>query len=311
MLRSTPMLLLGLIAGLRLAGPIAAQPIPALPGAQMQVQPPPAQAPPGFQLNRLEQTNLDLVLNAWQQHSAQINTFRCEFDRLDYNFAFGPAPNIALFVNKGELSFERPDKGSFQITEMKKWRDDPVPPGQPPPAERTGTHVVDPQAVGEHWVCDGKSIYEYRHIDKQLVVRPIPPQMQGQSIVDGPLPFLFGAEPAKLKARYWLRINSNPPQPVPNAIYIEALPRAQADAANYSQVDVILDRQQFLPKAMQVHLPDRSRNVYLFKLEEASINSRWEQIKALLTPPVLRPGWKRVVKPMPQQQAARAAPPPR
>lgn len=311
MLRSTPMLLLGLITGLLPVSPAFSQPLQAPPQVLAPVQPAPAQAPPGFQLNRLEQAELDIVLTAWQQRSAQINTFRCEFERLDYNFAFGPAPNIPLFVNQGELSFERPDKGSFQITEMKKWQLAAVPPGQPQPAQLVGNWIVDPDAVGEHWVCDGKNIYEYRHIDKQLVVRPIPPDMQGQSIVDGPLPFLFGAQPAKLKARYWLRINNNPPQPDPNEIWIEALPRGQADAANYSKVEVLLDRQQSLPKAMQVHMPDKSRNVYKFKLEEASINSRWEQIKALLTPPVLRPGWKRVVEPMPQQQAARPAPPPR
>ena len=60
-------------------------------------------------------------------------------------------------------------------------------------------------AIGEHWVCDGENVYEYRHDQKQLVVRPIPPAMQGQAIVDGPLPFLFGAEADKLKARYWMR----------------------------------------------------------------------------------------------------------
>ena len=49
-------------------------------------------------------------------------------------------------------------------------------------------------------------MFEYRHDQKQLVERPIPPQLQGQAIVDGPLPFLFGAEAAKLKARYWMRI---------------------------------------------------------------------------------------------------------
>ena len=59
-------------------------------------------------------------------------------------------------------------------------------------------------------MCDGKSVFEYRHQDKHLVERPIPKELQGQSIVDGPLPFLFGAEAAKLKARYWLRIAEHP-----------------------------------------------------------------------------------------------------
>ena len=60
-----------------------------------------------------------------------------------------------------------------------------------------GDWIVKKDAIGEHWVCDGQNVYEYRHDQKQLVVRPIPPAMQGKAIVDGPLPFLFGAEAAQ------------------------------------------------------------------------------------------------------------------
>ena len=75
-----------------------------------------------------------------------------------------------------------------------------MPPGQQPPQPAKGDWVKQTDAIGEHWVCDGKSVFEYRHDQKQLVERPIPPQLQGKAIVDGPLPFLFGAEAAKLKA---------------------------------------------------------------------------------------------------------------
>ena len=34
----------------------------------------------------------------------------------------------------------------------------------------------------------------------------MPPELQGKAIVDGPLPFLFGADAQKLKQRYYLRI---------------------------------------------------------------------------------------------------------
>ena len=73
--------------------------------------------------------------------------------------------------------------------------------GQAPPAQAQGNWVKQENAIGEHWVCDGTSIYEYRTEQKQLVERPIPKEMQGKAIVDGPLPFLFGAEAAKLKQR--------------------------------------------------------------------------------------------------------------
>jgi TIGR03009 family protein len=282
----------------------AAQSAPAAGQPAAGAQPASVQVPAGFQLNVLEQTRLDAVLAKWQAESAKVSTFRCPFERWEYNAAFGPAPNVPLFKNQGELSFEKPDKGSFQITKVLKWKETPAAPGQPPPRERTGDWVADPNAVGEHWVCDGKNVYEYRHDQKQLVVRPIPPQLQGKAIVDGPLPFLFGADAAKLKARYWLRLDEAYNQANPNQILIDALPRFQADAANYRQVQVILNQATLLPEAMQVHLPNHDRNVYMFDLQKAKVNGLWQQIKNLFAPPELLPGWQRVVEEMPVQQAA-------
>src|SRR5690606_37857906 len=135
--------------------------------------------------------------------------------------------------------------------------------------------------VGEHWVCDGKSVFEYRHEQKQLVERPIPPSMQGQAIMDGPLPFLFGAERNKLMARYWLRVMGE----TNNEIWLEALPKDQRDAANFKSVKVILDRQQILPKAMEVNPPDGIRHVYKFDLAKASINSPLARLGALFSRP--------------------------
>ena len=230
--------------------PIAQQPPAAQAGA---IQPQAMQPPTGFQLNALQQAALNQVLTTWQKDkAANITTFKCSFERLEYDVAFGPSPNIPLNKNKGELSFGKPDKGSFRISEVRTWQANPVPPGGPPPAQIQGDWVVQPNAIGEHWVCDGKSVFEYRHDQKQLVERPIPPQLQGQAIVDGPLPFLFGADPAKLQARYWMRVEQ---QPNPNQIWLTALPKFQAQAADFKAVEVILDRQRMLPATCRCTCP--------------------------------------------------------
>jgi len=284
--------------------------------AQLQAQQPspsqqslPPQAPPGFQLNQLEQAYLDEVLAAWQRESGKIITFECSFQRLEYNVAFGPGPNIPLNVNKGQLSYHRPDKGSFQITEIKTFQAKPAPPGQPQPDKIEGDWVKQPNAVGEHWVCDGKAVYEYRHEQKQLVERPIPPHLQGQGIADGPLPFLFGAEPEKLKQRYWMRIEQQLNKD-PNVIWIVAQPKGQAQAADFSKVEVMLDRQRLLPTAMQVHLPNGSRHVYLFDIANAEVNSPLARLGAIFQRPRVPLGWQRVVEEMPVQQAAQPNAPP-
>ncbi|MCA9240387.1 MAG: hypothetical protein KDA37_09315, partial [Planctomycetales bacterium] len=155
------------------------------------VTPTEPQPPAGFELNDQEQNYLDQVLDLWERSSAQVQTFSCPFVRYTYD-AFSPAAHIASSIQEGEVSYQKPDKGSFKISKVHRWQADPVPPGfQGPPK---GKHVLDENAIGEHWVCDGKSVFEYKYDQKQLVERPIPPHLQGKSIVDGPLPFLFGAE---------------------------------------------------------------------------------------------------------------------
>jgi TIGR03009 family protein len=269
----------------------------------------PVQVPNGFQLNPLQQAELDQVLTAWQNQSAKISTFKCDFERWEYNLVFGPSRDIPLNKNKGELSFGRPDKGSFRITEINTWKENSPPPGQPASVEKQGTWVPQPNAIGEHWVCDGKSVFEYRHDQKHLVERQIPPQFQGQAIVDGPLPFLFGADAEKLKARYWMRLEQQ--QQNSQQIWLVALPKSQAQAADFRAVEVILDRQRLLPTHMQVHLPNGDRHVYTFNIASASINSPLQKLQSFFTRPRLPGSWKRIVEQMPMEQAAQPGPAPR
>jgi len=286
-----------------LFGLLACCAAPACVVAQQAAGPP--SLPAEFQLNAIEQSYLEQVLSSWQTESAKVTIFQCPFERWEYNQAFGPGKDIPLNKNKGDLGYNKPDKGSFQITEIRTWQAKPVPPGTAPPAQAAGDWVVQPNAIGEHWVCDGENVYEYRHDQKKLIVRPIPPAMRGQAIVDGPLPFLFGAEAAKLKARYWLRAEQ-----LPNSsdILIQALPRFPADAADYRQVDVMLVRGRMMPKAMQVHLPNGDRHAYMFDVANATVNGHLQRIMALFQAPRTPWGWQKVVDELPteppQQQPA-------
>jgi TIGR03009 family protein len=170
--------------------------------------------------------------------------------------------------------------------------------------------VLQPDVIGDHWVCDGKSVYQYRPDLKQLVEHPIPPQLQGQGIVDGPLPFLFGADAAKLKERYWMKLDQQQNQD-PTQIWLVALPKFQAQAADMSEVDIILDAKMLLPLYMQVWMPNRSHHTYIFDTKNASINNPLARIQAMFQRPGVPFGWKRVVQNVPLEQAAQPAQPPR
>lgn len=257
--------------------------------------------PPGFRLTTTEQAYLDQVLDQWEAQSSQINTFSCDFTRLVYDPVFGPGVDkqtgqpIAKNQEFGTVSYQNPDKGSFHIKQVKAWD------------AKQQQHVENSNIVGERWVCDGKSVYEYKTEQKQLVERPIPPEMQGKNIADGPLPFLFGAKADDLKKRYWMKVDPRAPA---GSIWLTAMPKRRSDAMNYRSVEIMLDQQKMLPIAMRVAAPDGSKTTYTFDLPKASINSRlaatWNSLFAAPRTPW---GWERIVDTPPVAQAQQPAAP--
>jgi len=260
-----------------------------LPGQQQ----PPVQPRAPFQLNPIETAFLDQLLLSWETESGKIETYRCPFERWEYNPVFGPSMQIPFSKDLGEVSFQKPDKASFQITQVIRLENPPAGNQGQPAVPQQAKWVPQPNIVGEHYVCDGKNVYEYRHDQKQLMVRPIPLDMQGQAIVDGPLPFLFGAKAEKLKQRYWLKVQD---QPDTTQIWLVAFPKFQSDKANYDQVRLSLDRASMLPRAMEMHMPDKSRQTYIFDLGKASVNAPFQKIKNLFQAPRTPFGWKRIVE---------------
>lgn len=250
--------------------------------------------PEGFALSPAEEAYLDQVLDAWEVESDKIQTFSVTFTRMAYSQFSSIDPEtqqkIATRHEEGQVSYQKPDKGRFEITKVEAWD------------AAAGEHVENKNIVGEKWVCDGTAVYEYATEQKQLKVRPIPPDMQGECIVDGPLPFLFGAEAEKLKRRYWLKLDPRAPE---GQLWLVARPKYHQDAANYSQVELMLDRKRLLPTAMRVQAPDQTETTYVFDTANAKVNSTMARIwSQLFSAPRTPLGWKRVVEQPDTSQAA-------
>jgi TIGR03009 family protein len=212
-----------------------------------------------------EEAELDRVLQAWEERGERVKKLSAAFTRWEYNQAFGKRDeNGVLLPNRqsgGELKYFAPDKGLYRT-------------------EGDG---------GEHWVCDGTSIYYYDQAAKQLVESVLPANLQGQRITDGPLPFLFGADAERHRRRYWLRLVTPPEQVEAGYVWIEAWPRFQADAANFRTSTMILTAKDMLPYAMETVLPNDDRTVHQFR--EVAVNSIWER---RFQPPRLPAGWTHV-----------------
>ena len=86
-----------------------------------------------------------------------------------------------------------------------------------------------------------------------------------------------------LKKRYWMRIIT--PRDVRDQIWLEALPRMQADAANFSKVELILQARDLMPFAMQIYKPGgQDRDVYQFDPRTSLIDKGLDMIRDFSKP---------------------------
>ncbi|MEX2115161.1 MAG: hypothetical protein WD845_18350 [Pirellulales bacterium] len=260
-----------------------------------------------FALTTAQEQLLDQILAKWEKESSKVSTFVCKFTEFEIDPTFGPPKfNYTISESTGELTFKSPDRGEYEIYRVRKWN-----------KEKDG-YVPDDEAI-KHWMCDGKSIYEWNHREKLLNVNPLPKELQGKAIADGPLPFVFGAKADELKRRYWMR-DVTPPNNVGKQIWLEAHPKFQQDAANFQRATVILDEKTFLPKALQLFLPGiaaaagKEQAYTALAFEPPSVNNPLNTLIGKFMKPTILPfGWKWVdVKPSdaapPQETPSSSAP---
>ena len=229
-------------------------------GGQPGGNQPPLDAPPRppawLPLDPQVQRWVDDVLVEWEKVSSQVHYFECKFERWEFEPVFGPRDGkTPKSYATGDIKYQEPDKGSFRVQKLQTYVA-PAAPGEKP------RFVVPKDEFGEHWVCDGKSIFEYDNRQKKLIERILPKEMQGKAIADGPLPFLFGAKAAVINARYWIRPAPDKPQNAANEYWLEAWPKSRQDAANFKFVKIVIAQNDFMPSALSVYMPnyDAKRN---------------------------------------------------
>lgn len=240
-----------------------------------------AQAAPGvpFVLSAAEQAQLERVLQVWEQNSAKVKTFSCKLSKWHYDSVFNAGkPDQPVYQDQGELQYRAPDCGAFKIE--------------------------GPRA--EHWICDGKSIFHYQYDEKKLIETPLPEELRGEGVRNGPIPFLFGAKADEIKRRYYVRMIT--PPDVKDQIWLEAYPRYQQDAANFFRVELILSSRDMQPQAIQVFQPNGSnRDTFIFS--QIVVNDPLRFLKLNPFAPLTPLGWQKVVEKPTTTVAAQPASP--
>ena len=265
---------------------------------------PPGPLPAPFELTREEQQEVDRILKVWEQKTKHIHRFRCGFHRWEYQPQWAKqtwAKGVARAISEGVIHHQTPDKANFQVTSYVVL-DGKGADGKP--AYRREKHL-------EHWICDGKKIYEYEPRQKHVIERRLPAEWQGKNIIEGPLPFLFGAKAESLKQRYWIR--KQPPK-IENEIWLNIYPRDRQNAVNFRSVQVMLDANSFLPNGMIIVRHDESTMTFKFFDREANARRRIPKLEDLWNGtyrPRIPNDWKLVVEDgsaTPSQQKRRLIP---
>jgi TIGR03009 family protein len=215
-----------------------------------------------------EQEYLDQLLNYWEQNTKNIQRLHCEFKLFEFDSNSPFVQQVAQLAKKdirevkakastGILRYMAPDKGKYMIDMSIALTGKLNAEGQP---EMLSSEQIDMP----YWICDGETIHDYDRKNKLVTHYVIPKELRGKNIIETPLPFLFGVEAQKVKNRYWVRALTPPPlangQPNNDIFFIEAFPKYQQDAVNYSKVHIFLDRKEFLPVALIVYKTEHRDN---------------------------------------------------
>ncbi|MEX0717395.1 MAG: PASTA domain-containing protein [Planctomycetaceae bacterium] len=226
--------------------------------AQRPAAPQPAGAQPRNQLQQvpLQVQNLppelEQILHNWSRSTQQIKELHGEHKRFVYDLVF-ETENWST----GAFYYRAPDMGRIDL-EPFKYRSTHV--GNM--KDKAGQPFKLVPAQPEKWICTGQRIMQVNEQEKQVDVYPIPLANQGENIMNGPLPFLFGMPPALAKQRYHLALL---PKDNPQTCTIEARPRWKSDAEQYQKAFILLDKRTWLPIAVKLIDPAGTKEtVYEF-----------------------------------------------
>lgn len=206
------------------------------------------------QLTPAQQAEVDAVLKRWEEASRKQKRITIEFNRFEFKPAFAPQnnPKAPVRINQGKADFEASGKWMWKVDQ--DWN---------------GSKYVE-SSTPEHMVCDGQAIFEYDNANKCVTKYVMSDEMKKENMIRAMLPFLFSTDMSKLKNRYFISLL---PQSDPNRVCIQAEPRYQNEAANFSCARMMLDLRKMEPTGMQVILPNKT-DYFSYEFKKVEINPR-------------------------------------
>ena len=248
-----------LLAGLLLAGTAVGQTAPRT--ADAAKRPAPAAARAGAFSPAVE-----AVLVTWYRATKDIQRLEGGHTEIQYAKAFAVETR-----RHGQFFYEAPDRGRIDL--------------EPVDVEglKAGRNGYQLQAGSpERWICDGKGILRIDDQAKEVTPMPIPADQQGANIMDGPLPFLLGMPPEKVRRRFRVTLHRHGSKPGADVsgwlrdpkttVMLDIRPRLAQDAQNWERAEVQLTKPTFLPAAVQLTSQGGGQST-VYKFEKLKVNS--------------------------------------
>jgi len=204
------------------------------------------------------------VLEYWEAQSSRIERLQGDVLKRTYDTPFQTET-----VGEGRLFYESPDKGRLDMKSInpKDLKNMIAKRNQPDARVQRGKDGKPFRLVSgltEKWVCDGQRLISVNEEEKTAEVAELPDELQGQNIMNGPLPFLFGLPAKEAVARFDLKLVNAPSRTNPIA-KLTAFPKLRSDQQNWMAATIYLDTQKGLPTGIQLRMPGESkREVYQF-----------------------------------------------
>ena len=202
------------------------------------------------------------LLELWSENSGQIRKLKGEVLRRTYETTFAVER-----MAEGRFYYEAPDKGRLDVIPAHITKE-LLAARQRPDAKVRRDDKEQPFKLkmdgNERWICDGKRVFMIDDDDKEAYIQELPAALQGENIMNSPLPFLFGMPPEQAVKRFHLRLKSSWTKG-DRQVQIEAVPRLRQDGENWKQADIILDTKTWLPLHVRLLHPSGDKTtVYSF-----------------------------------------------
>jgi TIGR03009 family protein len=184
--------------------------------AQIPASDAPAPLDPRVAAQRMEQ-----LLKLWEQQSVKVDTLDAQFIREDYDAQWKERTRFL-----GRAILKNPN---LAFLDFKRIEDNNLVPF-------------------EQIRCTGNEVYHYVNSSNQIYIYQLAPQEKQRALEEGPLPFMFNMRAEEAKRRYKMTLLSE----TPTYYRIAIEPKEDIDREAFLSADVLLDKERFLPNALQL-----------------------------------------------------------